>query len=161
MGKMKRYKMDRSEKSIVRESEKNQRLKRTLKKHETWVRCQCPHSTTMLRPIESKNPEERLYQCTCGKIINMSRIEIEDGEKAFKTVDNIIDQLKISAKLGTDDGIMDHLAAMQYNLIGLQTMFGDYRNAVDKKKRSGRRDWDDRGDGDGRMNIDPKIDPFK
>ena len=62
---------------------------------------------------------------------------------------------------GTDDGIMDHLATMQYNLIGLQTMFGDYRNASDKKKRSGRRDWDDRGEGEGRMNIDPKVDPFR
>lgn len=159
MGKMKHYKMERSEKGITRESEKNQRLKRTLQKHETWVRCQCPHSTNMLRPIESKNGE-RLYQCKCGKIVNMSRIEIPDAEKAFKIIDNTIDQLKIAAKPGTDDDIMDHLAAMQYNLIGLQTMFNDYRNASDKRKHNGRRDWEDRGE-EGRMNVDPKVDLFR
>lgn len=161
MGKMKHYKMERTEKSITRESEKNQKLKRTLQKHETWLRCQCPHTTTMLRPIESRNPQERLYQCKCGKIINISRIEIDEAEKAFKTIDGVIDQLKIAAKIGTDDGIMDHLATMQYNMIGLQTMFGDYRTASDKKKRSGGRDWEDRTEGEGRMNIDPKIDPFR
>ena len=57
--------------------------------------------------------------------------------------------------------LMDHLATMQYNLIGLRTMFVDYRTASDKKKRSGRRDWDDRGEGEGRMNVDPRIDPFR
>ena len=161
MGKMKHYKMDRTEKSISRESEKNQRLKRTLQKHETWVQCQCPHSPSMLRPIESRNSNERLYLCKCGKVINMTRIEIENAESAFKTIGDAIDQLKVAAKPGTDDGIMDHLATMQYNLIGLRTMFVDYRTASDKKKRSGRRDWDDRGEGEGRMNIDPRIDPFR
>ncbi len=152
-GKFDHGKFDRSSKAITREAERSQKLKKQLEKRETWFQCQCPHSMDMLRRIETKDPSERLYQCKCGKVVRLNRLEENEVEKSFKVMDQICDNLKTAAKPGTDDEILNHLSQMQFNIYGLQKTYYDWTNKSQKDRNRKNRDNNEVG---GFMNTDPK-----
>ena len=146
--------ISRSEKSITKEAEKSQKLKRSMEKRDLWLQCQCPHYPSMLHMVQTKNGE-RLYKCKCGKLVNMSKIDKDKADEAFSTILQIIDQLKIASKPGTDDKIVDQLATLAYNLHGLEKTYNDFMN-ITNRQRNKKRDYGD----DGYMNTNPKRNPF-
>lgn len=150
--------IDRTAKSITKESERSQKLRRQLQKRETWIQCQCPHGKDMLHLIPSSDPTNRLYQCRCGKKVSLNMTPPEDVEKSFAVVDKIIDNMKTAARPDQDEKILDHLATLQYNLIGLHQTYLDWTSRSKQQNADRRRNQD--RDGGVNININPRTRNF-
>lgn len=152
----KRSMFDRSPKAIRRQVESSKKYERQLEKKNTWVQCVCTHSVDRLHAIEGGNGNEKKFRCECGKILTISKITAEEADQAFKTMDRIIDLLKMRSDLNADETILDHLANFQYQSIYVHQLYLDFLNAS-RKKRSG---FNSQKENPGFMNTDPNKSVF-